>query len=73
MIKLRVEWHHKCHKCGIELVADFLDDPKDELVCPWCGSVCACNLNQFNQELRNYIAAAVKEIESIANDKIPIN
>lgn len=72
MIKLRVEWHHKCLGCGTQLVTDFLDDSDQILACPWCACSCEPQEIASNGELREYVFRAVKQIEETANGKITI-
>ncbi|MHB9038189.1 MAG: hypothetical protein ACYC64_16155 [Armatimonadota bacterium] len=67
MIKLRVEWHHKCQGCGTKLVADFFADLTEDLVCPWCGLPCPSAQSACDDETRGYIEGAVAEIEEKVN------
>ena len=71
MIKLRVEFHHKCPGCGTELVVDFLGEPMDCQVCPWCG--CTCEADQIeDSELKECVAKAVEDLEKKVNEKITV-
>jgi hypothetical protein len=65
MIKLRVEWHHKCPCCGTKLVVDFFDELADSAICPWCGCTCEPKANVL--ELKRYLDRAVKDNEAKAN------
>lgn len=71
MIKVRVEYHHKCPGCGTEIAIDFLGGPMDYQVCPWCG--CTCEADQVEDtKLKAYIAKAVDILEKEANDRIAV-
>lgn len=70
MIKLRVEWRHKCHDCGTELVSDFFADSTEGLSCPWCGSPCPNLCDICDDDVRNYIERVVKETEEKVNGRI---
>ena len=72
MIKLRVEFHHKCPGCGTELVVDYLGEPVCCQVCPWCGSNCETDQNREDGELREYIIKSVKDLEKKANCKTAV-
>lgn len=67
MIKLRVEWHHKCPGCGTRLVVDFFDELAGSEVCPWCGCACDISTDVGYREMKRYIEQVVKEVESKAN------
>lgn len=71
MLKLRVEWHHRCPSCGVHLVVDFLDDSVDCGACPWCGYIADIDLHaKVTNDLRHSLARAAKEIEKAANDRL---
>ncbi len=72
MIKLRAEWHYKCHGCGIELAVDYPNGLQGFCPCPWCGCISDLSVCADGQEVRSFLAGAVKEIEEAANNKIPI-
>jgi len=71
MLKLRVEWHHRCPSCGVQLVVDFLDDSADCSACPWCGHLADVNMHtKIANDLRDDLARAAKELEETANDRL---
>lgn len=67
MIKLRVEWHHKCPKCGTEVVADFFSDAEDICTCLWCGFLDQSACDAHRSDLQEYIIKAASELECQAN------
>lgn len=71
MIKVRVDWHHKCMACGTSVVIDFVMNSSDVVVCPWCG--CATILDQTlsDEDLRLYLLKTAREMEERANAKLP--
>jgi|GEM_PF-1045009 len=71
MLKLRVEWHHRCPSCGVQLVVDFLDDSVDCDACPWCGCIADIDLHtKVANDLRDNLARAAREIEKVANNRL---
>lgn len=67
MIKVRVDWHHKCPGCGTEIVTDYFDDSPHCRGCPWCGCAGDHDPAVDSCELRSYVLEAVREIEERAN------
>ncbi len=69
MIKLRVEYHQKCHNCDTELIVDFFSDTQHEDFCPWCG-LSICNVDTLADiSLKKRIQEAVKQFEDQLNNK----
>lgn len=73
MIKVRVDWHHRCPCCGTVVVVDFLGEPPDAVVCPWCGGTSSLEGCVDNGELRDYVSKAVTEIEQRARGKMAVS
>lgn len=69
MIKLRVEYHHKCTGCGTELVVDFLSEPMSNQLCVWCGCECETDFGVDDTELKKYVMGAVRELEDQVNTR----
>ncbi len=72
MIKVRVDWHHKCPGCGTGLALDFFDDSIERQTCAWCGVECEINRRVNPDELKEYVLRSVRAIEDKANGKIPV-
>lgn len=71
MIKLRVEWRHRCADCGTCLVVDFLAEAEGSVTCPWCGQVERIS-SPPDIDLRSFISEAVQKIEDEANGRTPV-
>lgn len=70
MIRLRVDWHCQCPGCGTQLAVDFFENSADCAICPWCGFLYDVNCGTDQDEVREYVSRAVKEIEEKANSKV---
>lgn len=71
MIRLRVDWHSQCPSCGTQLAVDFLESSSDFAICPWCGCRYKTGGGHGNEELKEYVRKAVRELEDRVNTKTP--
>lgn len=67
MIKLRVDWHSQCPGCGTQLAVDFFGGLSDCIVCPWCGCMYETDRVSCQDELKQYLKTAIKELEDKVN------
>ena len=70
MIKLKVEWRHRCRDCGTEIASDFFADSTEDMACPWCGSPYPSASSVCDDDLRDYVERVVREAEQKANGMI---
>lgn len=67
MIKLRVEWHHKCPDCGTRVVVDFAADANGFRICPWCGRIETDGGAPADPQTRGQLLERVSSLEQQVN------
>lgn len=72
MIRIRVDWRHRCPVCRTELVFDYFDESAECVCCPWCGCHSGMGRGYRDEELKEFICNAVKRIEQRANSKTAV-
>lgn len=67
MIKVKVDWHQKCHCCGTELVVDFLNQCPVDCSCPWCGTAITIETDESKCKAREKLIEVAQKLEDEMN------